>query len=100
MPKHPPRIATIVLVEPDGRVIGRLRSESIGTRSGGRRSRAPTRPAPLGSWRRSRPRGRPSSYRRFLDRIEPSEWPYHERDPADWLGRTVAPLAASNAATD
>jgi len=33
-------------------------------------------------------------YRRFLDRIEPAEWPYHEGDPADWLRRTVALLAA------
>ncbi len=28
-------------------------------------------------------------YRRFLDEIEPSEYPYHQRDPADWLRRTV-----------
>jgi Phosphotransferase enzyme family len=28
-------------------------------------------------------------YRKFLDNIEPSEHPYHERDPADWLRRTA-----------
>jgi phosphotransferase family enzyme len=32
-------------------------------------------------------------YRKFLDNIEPSEYPYHELDPADWLRRT-AQLAA------
>jgi aminoglycoside phosphotransferase (APT) family kinase protein len=31
-------------------------------------------------------------YRGFLDRIEPSEHPYHAADPADWLGRTAALL--------
>ncbi len=29
-------------------------------------------------------------YRKFLDNIEPSEHPYHERDPADWLVRTAS----------
>ena len=38
-------------------------------------------------------------YRRFLDRIEPSEWPYHEGDPADWLRRTVALLTARSEAS-
>jgi hypothetical protein len=32
-------------------------------------------------------------YRRFLDRIEPSEWPYHQGDPADWLRRTARILS-------
>ena len=31
-------------------------------------------------------------YRGFLDRIEPSEHPYHRADPADWLARTAAIL--------
>jgi hypothetical protein len=35
-------------------------------------------------------------YRRFLDNIEPSEQVYHRSDPADWLRRTVALLAAEN----
>jgi Ser/Thr protein kinase RdoA (MazF antagonist) len=29
-------------------------------------------------------------YRKFLDNIEPSEWPYHAADPADWLRRAAA----------
>jgi Ser/Thr protein kinase RdoA (MazF antagonist) len=29
-------------------------------------------------------------YREFLDRIEPSEAPYHHGDPAAWLARTAA----------
>lgn len=29
-------------------------------------------------------------YRAFLDQIEPSEWPYHEHDPAAWLARAAA----------
>jgi len=29
-------------------------------------------------------------YRGFLDRIEPSEHPYHRQDPARWLGRAAA----------
>jgi Ser/Thr protein kinase RdoA (MazF antagonist) len=37
-------------------------------------------------------------YRGFLDRIEPSEHPYHQHDPADWLTRTAALLHASRAA--
>lgn len=28
-------------------------------------------------------------YRKFLDNIEPSEHPYHQHDPADWLRRTA-----------
>jgi hypothetical protein len=28
-------------------------------------------------------------YRLFLDHIEPSEHPYHQGDPADWLRRTA-----------
>jgi hypothetical protein len=28
-------------------------------------------------------------YRRFLDAIEPSEYPYHRSDPAFWLRRTA-----------
>ncbi|WP_437930021.1 aminoglycoside phosphotransferase family protein [Sorangium sp. So ce291] len=28
-------------------------------------------------------------YRRFLDNIEPSEHPYHARDPAEWFARTA-----------
>jgi aminoglycoside phosphotransferase (APT) family kinase protein len=35
-------------------------------------------------------------YRRFLDRIEPAEWPYHEHDPVDWLRRTVALFEAES----
>ncbi len=31
-------------------------------------------------------------YRKFLDNIEPSEYPYHRKDPADWLRRTVSLL--------
>ena len=31
-------------------------------------------------------------YQGFLDRIEPSEHPYHRADPADWLTRTAALL--------
>ena len=37
-------------------------------------------------------------YRRFLDRIEPTERVYHEGDPADRLRRTVALLAAESKA--
>jgi Ser/Thr protein kinase RdoA (MazF antagonist) len=37
-------------------------------------------------------------YRGFLDRIEPSEHPYHRDDPADWLTRTAALLHASRSA--
>ena len=33
-------------------------------------------------------------YRGFLDHIEPSEHPYHRRDPARWL-RRAARLAAA-----
>jgi hypothetical protein len=33
-------------------------------------------------------------YRRFLDQIEPSEYPYHRSDPADMLRRTAALLRA------
>jgi hypothetical protein len=33
-------------------------------------------------------------YRRFLDRIEPAEHPYHRSDPANWLRRTAALVAA------
>jgi hypothetical protein len=33
-------------------------------------------------------------YRGFLDRIEPAEHPYHRSDPADWLRRTAALVAA------
>jgi hypothetical protein len=33
-------------------------------------------------------------YRRFLDRIEPTERVYHEDDPADWLRRTSELVAA------
>ncbi len=29
-------------------------------------------------------------YQRFLDRIEPSERPYHQADVPDWLGRTAS----------
>ena len=32
-------------------------------------------------------------YRKFLDNIEPSEWPYHAGDPRDWLGRTAVLIA-------
>ncbi len=32
-------------------------------------------------------------YRYFLDRIEPSEHPYHQSDPLEWLGRTVVLLS-------
>ncbi len=35
-------------------------------------------------------------YQRFLENIEPSERPYHQADPADWLRRTAA-LVRSNA---
>lgn len=35
-------------------------------------------------------------YRRFLDGIEPSERVYHAGDPADWLRRTAAILAAED----
>jgi hypothetical protein len=28
-------------------------------------------------------------YQEFLDGIEPSEYPYHRRDPADWLARAA-----------
>lgn len=31
-------------------------------------------------------------YQGFLDRIEPSEHPYHRADPADWLARTAGLL--------
>jgi hypothetical protein len=33
-------------------------------------------------------------YRKFLDNIEPSERPYHDADPANWLGRTAALVRA------
>jgi hypothetical protein len=33
-------------------------------------------------------------YQGFLDRIEPSEHPYHRDDPADWLGRTAVLVRA------
>lgn len=35
-------------------------------------------------------------YQGFLDRIEPSEHPYHRADPADWLRRTAALLRAES----
>jgi Ser/Thr protein kinase RdoA (MazF antagonist) len=35
-------------------------------------------------------------YQSFLDRIEPSEHPYHRADPADWLARTAALLRAED----
>ena len=35
-------------------------------------------------------------YQGFLDRIEPSEHPYHRADPADWLARTAALLRDEN----
>jgi hypothetical protein len=38
-------------------------------------------------------------YRKFLDNIEPTEYPYHRKDPADWLRRTVS-LLRSEPATD
>ena len=34
-------------------------------------------------------------YRRFLDHIEPAEHPYHRADPAEWLWRTAALVAAA-----
>jgi len=37
-------------------------------------------------------------YRRFLDRIEPAEHPYHRADPAAWLQRTAALMRADGAA--
>ncbi len=36
-------------------------------------------------------------YRAFLDGIEPSEHPYHQADPADWLGRVAALVRAEEA---
>jgi hypothetical protein len=33
-------------------------------------------------------------YRKFLENIEPSERPYHDADPANWLGRTAAHVRA------
>jgi hypothetical protein len=33
-------------------------------------------------------------YRKFLENIEPSERPYHDADPANWLGRTAALVRA------
>ena len=33
-------------------------------------------------------------YQGFLDRIEPSEHPYHRDDPLDWLGRTASIIRA------
>jgi Ser/Thr protein kinase RdoA (MazF antagonist) len=36
-------------------------------------------------------------YQGFLDRIEPSEHPYHRSDPADWLARTAALLREEGA---
>ncbi len=33
-------------------------------------------------------------YQHFLDRIEPSEHPYHQSDPLEWLRRTVVLLSA------
>jgi hypothetical protein len=47
--------------------------------------------APLGAARQA------IIYRGFLDRIEPSEHPYHRGDPARWLGR-AAELARSREA--
>jgi hypothetical protein len=32
----------------------------------------------------------------FLDNIEPSEYPYHAADPADWLHRTAVLVARSS----
>jgi Ser/Thr protein kinase RdoA (MazF antagonist) len=37
-----------------------------------------------------------SLYQRFLDNIEPSEQVYHRNDPADWLRRTAALIAAKS----
>jgi hypothetical protein len=37
-------------------------------------------------------------YWRFLDGIEPSEWPYHRADPSDWLRRTAGLVAREPAA--
>jgi hypothetical protein len=39
-------------------------------------------------------------YQGFLDRIEPSEHPYHRADPADWLARTAALLREDGASLD
>ncbi len=36
-------------------------------------------------------------YRNFLDRIEPSEHPYHQSDPLEWLGRTAVLLSEEGA---
>ncbi|MFL5681266.1 MAG: aminoglycoside phosphotransferase family protein [Chloroflexota bacterium] len=33
-------------------------------------------------------------YRKFLDKIEPSEQPYHRKDPAEWLAKTAAIVRA------
>jgi hypothetical protein len=34
-------------------------------------------------------------YQGFLDRIEPSEHPYHRADPLDWLERTASILTTA-----
>ena len=47
-------------------------------------SRAATLLAPIAAARQA------VIYRRFLDGIEPSEYPYHRADPAHWLRRTAA----------
>lgn len=37
-------------------------------------------------------------YQGFLDRIEPTEYPYHRLDPADWLRRTAALVRSARTA--
>jgi hypothetical protein len=39
-------------------------------------------------------------YQGFLDRIEPSEHPYHRTDPADWLARTARLVRAEQGKVD
>jgi len=35
-------------------------------------------------------------YRKFLDNIEPSEWPYHAADPAAWLHRAAGAVRTAD----
>jgi hypothetical protein len=57
-------------------------------------SRASALLAPVAAARRA------AVYQGFLDRIEPSEHPYHLADPTDWLQRTAALLRVEAAAAD
>ena len=64
------------------------------------RGRARLGPGPGGGPRRTIAAARQAViFWHFLDGIEPSEWPYHRADPANWL-RQTAKLVASGQSTE